>query len=91
MSFVREHGPKLKEGYLMVKHLKQLTGSDSSIKCFSCHWCSCCMYNWKKVCLLNSNDALIKFNFFNVELVPLLLIALAEGYLYSSREILPML
>lgn len=49
------------------------------------------MYNWKKVCLLNSNDALIKFNFFNVELVPLLLIALAEGYLYSSREILPML
>ncbi|KGN60969.1 phospholipase D zeta 2 [Cucumis sativus] len=49
MSFVREHGPKLKEGYLMVKHLKQVTGSDSSIKCFACHWCSCCMYNWKKV------------------------------------------
>ncbi|KAG7030138.1 Phospholipase D zeta 1, partial [Cucurbita argyrosperma subsp. argyrosperma] len=49
MSFVREHGPKLKEGYLMVKHLKQLTGSDSSIKCFACHCCSCCVYNWKKV------------------------------------------
>ncbi|XP_022156371.1 phospholipase D zeta 2-like isoform X2 [Momordica charantia] len=49
MSFVREYGPKLKEGYLMVKHLKQLTGSDSSIKCCACHWCSCCDYNWKKV------------------------------------------
>ncbi|KAK8481838.1 hypothetical protein V6N13_147719 [Hibiscus sabdariffa] len=48
LSFAREYGPKLKEGYVMVKHLTKVTGDDD-IGCFPCQWFSCWNNNWIKV------------------------------------------
>ncbi|XP_022719474.1 phospholipase D zeta 2 isoform X2 [Durio zibethinus] len=48
LSFSREYGPKLKEGYVMVKHLANVSGDDD-IGCFPCQWFSCCRNNWRKV------------------------------------------
>ncbi|KAK8689373.1 hypothetical protein V6N13_088094 [Hibiscus sabdariffa] len=48
LSFAREYGPKLKEGYVMVKHLSKVTGDDD-IGCFPCQWFSCWNNNWIKV------------------------------------------
>ncbi|TYG96037.1 hypothetical protein ES288_A11G315700v1 [Gossypium darwinii] len=47
-SFSREYGPKLKEGYVMVKHLSKVTGDDD-VGCFPCQWFSCWSNNWRKV------------------------------------------
>ncbi|XVF31421.1 hypothetical protein REPUB_Repub16aG0144700 [Reevesia pubescens] len=48
LSFSREYGPKLKEGYVTVKHLSKVSGDDD-IGCFPCQWFSCCNNNWRKV------------------------------------------
>ncbi|KAJ7973311.1 Phospholipase [Quillaja saponaria] len=49
LSFLQEYGPKLKEGYVMVKHLSKISGTDSDIKCCACNWFDCCKNSWKKV------------------------------------------
>ncbi|CAI0404922.1 unnamed protein product [Linum tenue] len=52
MSFSREYGPKLKEGYVMVKHVPKISSRDenSTANCCPCHWFSCCCNNnWQKV------------------------------------------
>ncbi|XP_031397086.1 phospholipase D zeta 1 isoform X1 [Punica granatum] len=49
LSFSPEYGPKLKEDYVMVKHLPKIPRPDDSRKCCSCGWFSCCNDNWQKV------------------------------------------
>ncbi|KAI5572375.1 hypothetical protein BDE02_10G007900 [Populus trichocarpa] len=48
LSFLPEYGPKLKEEYVMVKHLPQIVKNDDSRKCACCCF-SCCNDNWQKV------------------------------------------
>ncbi|OMP03351.1 Phospholipase D/Transphosphatidylase [Corchorus capsularis] len=48
LSFSREYGPKLKEGYVMVKHLSNVCGDDD-VGCFPCPWFGCCSNKWRKV------------------------------------------
>ncbi|KAL2468632.1 Phospholipase D p1 [Forsythia ovata] len=52
LSFLREYGPKLKEGYVMAKHLTNFSEDDACSRCFLCHWSSCCTNNWRKVWLI---------------------------------------
>lgn len=52
LSFSPEYGPKLKEDYIMVKHLPKIQRHDDSRKCCSCQWFGCCKDNWQKVALL---------------------------------------
>ncbi|XP_034925825.1 phospholipase D zeta 1 isoform X2 [Populus alba] len=47
LSFLPEYGPKLKEEYVMVKHLPQIVKNDDSRKCACCCF-SCCNDNWQK-------------------------------------------
>ncbi|KAF8392647.1 hypothetical protein HHK36_022996 [Tetracentron sinense] len=49
LSFSPEYGPKLKEDYVMVKHLQKIPKEDDARKCCACHWFSCCNDNWQKV------------------------------------------
>ncbi|KAL3505682.1 hypothetical protein ACH5RR_031064 [Cinchona calisaya] len=49
LSFSPEYGPKLKEDYVMVKHLPKIRNDDEHRKCCSCQWFSCCKDNWQKV------------------------------------------
>ncbi|KAK8661784.1 hypothetical protein V6N13_091379 [Hibiscus sabdariffa] len=50
LSFSPEYGPKLKEDYVMVKHLPKLAkNDDDSDRCCACHWFNCCNDNWQKV------------------------------------------
>ncbi|XP_050372117.1 phospholipase D zeta 1 isoform X2 [Argentina anserina] len=49
LSFSPEYGPKLKEDFVMVKHLPKLPKNDSSRKCCSCRLFNCCNDNWQKV------------------------------------------
>ncbi|KAL3812959.1 hypothetical protein ACJIZ3_014227 [Penstemon smallii] len=49
LSFSPEYGPKLKEDYIMVKHLPKILGTDDDKKCCSCQWFGCCRDNWQKV------------------------------------------
>ncbi|KAJ8752473.1 hypothetical protein K2173_004761 [Erythroxylum novogranatense] len=49
LSFSREYGPKMKEGYIMVKHLSKVSRQDDSVGCFPCQWFGCCINNWEKV------------------------------------------
>ncbi|XP_004296873.1 PREDICTED: phospholipase D p1 isoform X1 [Fragaria vesca subsp. vesca] len=49
LSFSPEYGPKLKEDFVMVKHLPKLPKDDPSGKCCSCGWFNCCNDNWQKV------------------------------------------
>lgn len=51
LSFAAEYGPKLKEDYVMVKHLPKLAKNDDSGRCCACHWFDCCNDNWQKVML----------------------------------------
>ncbi|KAG5549071.1 hypothetical protein RHGRI_014441 [Rhododendron griersonianum] len=46
LSFLKEYGPKLKEGYVMVKHLAKIPKDDD---CYVCRWFNCCYNNWQKV------------------------------------------
>ncbi|KAG2721387.1 hypothetical protein I3843_02G066000 [Carya illinoinensis] len=49
LSFSPEYGPKLKEDYVMVKHLPKILNGDDERKCCPCHWFNCCNDNWQKV------------------------------------------
>ncbi|BBG93147.1 phospholipase D P1 [Prunus dulcis] len=44
-----EYGPKLKEDYVMVKHLPKIPRDEAFRKCCACRWFSCCNDNWQKV------------------------------------------
>lgn len=48
LSFSEEYGPKLKEGYVMVKHLSNISKTDDAIHCTGCCF-SCCSNKWHKV------------------------------------------
>ncbi|GMP56968.1 hypothetical protein CsSME_00021250 [Camellia sinensis var. sinensis] len=49
LSFSPECGPKLKEDYVMVKHLPKIPNNDDYRRCCACPWFSCCNDNWQKV------------------------------------------
>lgn len=51
ISFSSEYGPKLREGYVLVKHLGSLSKDETEIGCFPCKWFGFrfCNKNWKKV------------------------------------------
>ncbi|EPS65448.1 hypothetical protein M569_09329, partial [Genlisea aurea] len=49
LSFSPEYGPKLKEEYLMVKHLPKISSSGDDSRCCLCQWSNCCRDNWQKV------------------------------------------
>ncbi|XWS53571.1 hypothetical protein CRYUN_Cryun10bG0012800 [Craigia yunnanensis] len=49
LSFSPEYGPKLKEEYVMVKHLPKIANNNDSDRCCACHWFNCCNDNWQKV------------------------------------------
>ncbi|XLR18905.1 hypothetical protein HN51_065583 [Arachis hypogaea] len=49
LSFLPEYGPKLKEDYVMVKHLPKIPKDDDSRKCCTSSCFSCCNDNWQKV------------------------------------------
>ncbi|XP_062081905.1 phospholipase D zeta 1-like [Humulus lupulus] len=49
LSFLQEYGPKLKEGYVMVKHLSNIPSRDSDVNCCPFSWVFCCQDNWHKV------------------------------------------
>ncbi|KAH7573521.1 hypothetical protein JRO89_XS03G0164200 [Xanthoceras sorbifolium] len=49
LSFSPEYGPKLKEDYVMVKHLPKIPRDDDLRHCCGCPWFSCCNDNWQKV------------------------------------------
>ncbi|KAK7277974.1 hypothetical protein RJT34_22995 [Clitoria ternatea] len=46
LSFLQEYGPKMKEGYVMVKHSSNIS-QDSDVSCLPCNWFHFCN-NWKK-------------------------------------------
>ncbi|AES61429.2 phospholipase D p2-like protein [Medicago truncatula] len=48
LSFLQEYGPKLREGYVTVKHLSNIS-QDSDVTCFPFHWFHFCDNNWTKV------------------------------------------
>ncbi|KAL3632230.1 Phospholipase D zeta 1 [Castilleja foliolosa] len=55
LSFSQEYGPKMKEGYVMVKHLPMPMPSEDNKTCLGCCLCylsSCCANNWRKVWLV---------------------------------------
>ncbi|XP_054806150.1 phospholipase D zeta 1-like isoform X2 [Prosopis cineraria] len=49
LSFVPEYGSKLKEEYVMVKHLPNISKEDDSRQCCIVQCFSCCNDNWQKV------------------------------------------
>ncbi|KAM7469917.1 hypothetical protein LguiA_008100 [Lonicera macranthoides] len=49
LSFSHEYGPKLKEGYVMVKHLPNIPKDDAGASCCLFSWSGCCNNNWQKV------------------------------------------
>uniref|UniRef100_A0A7N1A2T8 Phospholipase n=1 Tax=Kalanchoe fedtschenkoi TaxID=63787 RepID=A0A7N1A2T8_KALFE len=49
LSFAPEYGPKMKEGYVMVKHLQQTLKNSDARKCCRCCCFPCCTDNWQKV------------------------------------------
>ncbi|XP_048497428.1 phospholipase D zeta 1 [Beta vulgaris subsp. vulgaris] len=49
LSFSPEYGPKLKEDYVMVKHLPQIPNDDDHRRCCACNMFSWCNDNWQKV------------------------------------------
>ncbi|KAM7279849.1 hypothetical protein ACFE04_006983 [Oxalis oulophora] len=49
LSFSPEYGPKLKEDYVMVKHLPKIAKKEDSKKCCPCYCFGCCNDNWQKV------------------------------------------
>lgn len=46
LSFMQEYGPKLKEGYVMVKHLPKIPRDDD---CHTCRLFDCFNSSWQKV------------------------------------------
>ncbi|XP_057538983.1 phospholipase D zeta 1-like isoform X2 [Amaranthus tricolor] len=47
LSFLQEYGPKLKEDYVLVKHLVRTPRKDAARKCWPCRLFGCC--RWQKV------------------------------------------
>ncbi|KAK4406709.1 Phospholipase D zeta 1, partial [Sesamum angolense] len=52
LSFSKEYGPKMKEGYVMVKHLGRFSEDNTCSGCCLCHCSGCCGNNWRKVWLI---------------------------------------
>ncbi|KAL0348053.1 UNVERIFIED_CONTAM: Phospholipase D zeta 1 [Sesamum angustifolium] len=52
LSFSKEYGPKMKEGYVMVKHLGRFSEDNTYSGCCLCHCSGCCGNNWRKVWLI---------------------------------------
>ncbi|KAL1820351.1 hypothetical protein ACET3Z_015220 [Daucus carota] len=48
LSFLQEYGPKLKEDYVMVKHLPKISRTNAETSGCLCFW-SCCNNKWQKV------------------------------------------
>ncbi|XP_060219291.1 phospholipase D zeta 1-like isoform X3 [Lycium barbarum] len=49
LSFLPEYGPKLKENYVMVKHLSKVPKEEENVGCCICYWSGCCKSKWQKV------------------------------------------
>ncbi|XP_031373090.1 phospholipase D zeta 2-like [Punica granatum] len=49
LSFSLEYGPKLKEGYVFVKHLGKISRVNEDVGCLPCLWFGFCSNNWQKV------------------------------------------
>ncbi|KAI5658646.1 hypothetical protein M9H77_27439 [Catharanthus roseus] len=49
LSFAQEYGPKLKEDYVMVKHLPKIAQPDAYWRCCLCLGCGCRTKRWQKV------------------------------------------
>ncbi|KAM5561105.1 phospholipase D zeta 1-like [Rosa sericea] len=49
LSFLQEYGPKLKEGYVMVKHLPKFSGANSDVASCAGFCLGYCSNNWQKV------------------------------------------
>ncbi|XP_071737407.1 phospholipase D zeta 1-like isoform X2 [Rutidosis leptorrhynchoides] len=49
LSFCPEYGSKLKEEYVLVKHLANIPNEENDRKCSTCLWFNCCNDNWQKV------------------------------------------
>ncbi|XP_069144851.1 phospholipase D zeta 1 isoform X1 [Solanum lycopersicum] len=49
LSFSPEYGPKLKENYVMVKHLSTVPIEEENVGCCICYWSGCCKSKWQKV------------------------------------------
>ena len=54
LSFSQEFGPKLREDYVMVKHLSRTPKEEAYARCCLCHWTGCCNSKWQKVNALAS-------------------------------------
>ncbi|XP_054823737.1 LOW QUALITY PROTEIN: phospholipase D zeta 2-like [Prosopis cineraria] len=48
LSFLQDYGSKMKEGYVMVKRLSNIS-RDSDVACFPCELLGLCNNNWSKV------------------------------------------
>ncbi|KAH6558875.1 hypothetical protein KP509_1Z041100, partial [Ceratopteris richardii] len=52
LSFKPEYGPKMREGYVSVKHLQRIYPTEDTSRCSCCSFtgcCGCCNDNWQKV------------------------------------------
>ncbi|XAR57043.1 Phospholipase D [Bertholletia excelsa] len=49
LLFSLEYGPKLKEDFVVVKHLPEIPRDDDHKKCWACNCFGCCKDNWQKV------------------------------------------
>ena len=49
LSFAREYGSKMKEGYVTVKHLREVPGSDGGRCCLPSQCLGCFGNSWAKV------------------------------------------
>ncbi|KAK6911613.1 Phospholipase D/Transphosphatidylase [Dillenia turbinata] len=49
LSFLQDYGPKLKEDYVMVRHLPKISREDASFNCWEWLCFSCCSGKWQKV------------------------------------------
>ncbi|XP_058077633.1 phospholipase D zeta 1-like isoform X2 [Magnolia sinica] len=94
LSFLPEYGPKLKEDFVMVKHLPKIV-KDEDKKCCTCHWFSCCNGNWQKVwAVLKPGFLALLEDPFNTRLLDIIVFDVlpssdgnGEGRLSLAREI----
>lgn len=49
LSFAQEFGPKLREDYIMIKHLSRTPKEEAYARCCLCNWAGCCNSKWQKV------------------------------------------
>ncbi|GLT94856.1 hypothetical protein SLE2022_125730 [Rubroshorea leprosula] len=48
LSFLQEYGPKLKEGYVLAKHVSR-AADNTEVRCGLCELLNCCNNKWRKV------------------------------------------